>query len=115
MPNAMMVIFPYQYEQTWVFDDAAAGLKREPFVLGIPEMIDLLVEDIPQAEKGFRLLFSAAPFPGYQVELTCVQEEYGGYWYTWEGKDMQGWLCPVLFKYFAVAPEKIFGKAEKLA
>jgi hypothetical protein len=40
-----------------VFDDPAVGLKAEPFVSGIPEMIDALVQDIPQADRGFRLLF----------------------------------------------------------
>ena len=40
MANAMLVIFPYRYEGTWVFDDERVGLEREPFVSGIPEMID---------------------------------------------------------------------------
>lgn len=30
--NALMVIAPYRYAGTWVFDDSAVGLKREPFV-----------------------------------------------------------------------------------
>ena len=55
--NAIMVISPYRYQGTWVFDDASAGLVREPFVAGIPEMIDHLVSDIPNAESGFRLHF----------------------------------------------------------
>jgi hypothetical protein len=38
---------------TWVFDDEAAGLVREPFVGGVPAMIDELVSDIPDAESGF--------------------------------------------------------------
>lgn len=114
MSNAMMVIFPYRHERTWVFDDESAGLVREPFVSGVPEMIDALVKDIPQAEKGFRLLFSANPFPGYQAELVWVAQEYGGNWYRWEAKNMDGWLCPALFKYFSEAPKKIYCKAEKV-
>jgi hypothetical protein len=35
----------------------------------VPEMIDLLVQDIPHVDEGFRLLFSTNPFPGYQAEL----------------------------------------------
>lgn len=61
MSNAMMVIFPYRYQYTWVFDDERAGLVQEPFVSGIPEMIDYLVQDIANAERGFKLLFSANP------------------------------------------------------
>ena len=66
MPNQIMVIAPYWLEEaaTWVFDDSVTGLKQEPFVEGVPEMIDQLVADIADARIGFRLLFSASPFPG---------------------------------------------------
>ena len=112
MANTLMVIEPYWYQGTWVFDDESAGLDKEPFVQGIPEMIDDLVKDIPNARSGFRLLFSAVPFPSYQLELTRVKEEYGGYWYRVKNKSAEGWLCPALFKYFETAPEIIYLKAE---
>jgi hypothetical protein len=114
MSNAMMVIFPYRYQHTWVFDDEKVGLVQEPFVSGIPEMIDLLVQDIPNASRGFKFLFSEKPFPKYQIELVWVRQEYGGNWYRWQANNMEGWLCPALFKYFSEAPKKIYGKAEKL-
>lgn len=114
MANVMMVIFPYRYEHTWVFDDDRVGLVREPFVSGVPEMIDILVQDIPNAEKGFKLLFSANPFPGYQAELVWLREEYGGNWYFWQEKNIEGWLCPALFKYFSETPQKVYCKAENL-
>lgn len=114
MSNAMMVIFPYRDRYTWVFDDKSVGLVREPFVSGIPEMIDILVQDIPDADKGFRLLFAANPFPGYQAELVRTREEHRGYWYRWELKNREGWLCPAMFKYFSSAPPTIYCKAEKL-
>jgi len=60
--NSIIVIAPYRYAGTWVFDDPRVGLVREPFVSGIPELIDKLVKDIPDADKGFRLLFSGALF-----------------------------------------------------
>jgi len=41
-------------------------------------MIDTMVANIINAEKGFRLLFASEPFPGYQVELEMVREEYEG-------------------------------------
>ncbi len=43
MSNVLMVIAPYWYQGTWVFDDESVGLVREPFVSGVPEMIDELV------------------------------------------------------------------------
>jgi hypothetical protein len=50
--NSLLVIKPYWWEGTWVFDDPDVGLTRGPFVAGIPEMIDLLVRDIPDARRG---------------------------------------------------------------
>ncbi len=106
-----MVIFPYHYEDTWVFDDPDVGLVKEPFVFGVPEMINDLVNDIPNANQGFKLIFSKKPFPGYQRKLTCIREECEGNWYTINGQD-EGWLCPALFKYFDEAPKEIYAKAE---
>ena len=54
MANILMVIVPYWYQGTWVFDDESVGLNKEPFVAGVPEMIDDLVKDIPNARGGFR-------------------------------------------------------------
>ena len=112
--NALGVIAPYKWEGMWVFDDPAVGLSREPFVSGIDTMIDLLVAEIPNAEKGFRLIFSERPFPGYTVKLEWRREEYGGNWYWAEQYKMEGWLCPALFKYFERAPAELYGRAEGL-
>jgi hypothetical protein len=112
MANILMVIEPYWYIDTWVFDDESVGLDKEPFVQGVPEMIDNLVKDIPNARSGFRLLFSSLPFSGYQAEFIRVREEYGGYWYRTKDEGAEGWLCPALFRYFETAPESIYVKAE---
>lgn len=112
MANWMRVISPYWAEGTWVFDDPAVGLVKEPFVLGVPEMIDLLVKDIPDARDGFRLLFSALPFPGFQMVISRVREELGGNWYALDDPPMEGWLCPALFQYFDDAPGSIYVRAE---
>ncbi len=114
MSNAILAIFPYKTSSTWVFDDPAVELRQEPFVSGMPEMIDLLVTGIPDAEKGFKLLFSASPFPGYHAELTWLREEYGGNWYQWEAKGMEGWLCPAMFHYFKETPPTLYCQAEAL-
>lgn len=114
MPNQIMVIAPYWLEEvgTWVFDDPATGLSQEPFVSGVPEMIDYLAKDIPNARTGFRLLFSASPFPGYQKRLVWKQEEMDGNWYASDDPPMEGWLCPALFRYFDQAPAELYLKAE---
>jgi len=112
MTNAMMVIHPYRYQGSWVFDDERVGLVREPFVMGVPAMIDALAAKIPGAEHGFRLLFSAQPFPGFQEELGWVRSEYEGNWYRSATFNAEGWLCPALFHYFDKAPEKIYIRFE---
>ncbi len=114
MTNSLLIIFPYKYEDSWVFDDETVGLKNEPFVCGIPEMIDILVQDIPDASAKFKMIFSKDPFPTYQAKLVYLREEYGGNWYCWQDKAMDGWLCPALFKYFDAAPSEIYCKAERL-
>ena len=91
--NSIMVIEPYRYVGTWVFDDAAMGLDKEPFVAGVPEMIDYLVRDIPKADKGFRMTFSAKPFPGHQYRLTWLRTENEGNWYKLDDPPMEGWFC----------------------
>jgi hypothetical protein len=116
MSNQIHAIAPYWLEgiQTWVFDDPRVGLQQEPFVSGVPEMIDDLVRDIPNARRGFRLVFSFAPFPGHQRRLVWQREESGGNWYRADDLPLEGWLCPALFRYFDEAPPEIYVKAEPL-
>jgi hypothetical protein len=110
--NALLVIFPYNYQGAWVFDDQAVGLFREPFIAGIDTMIDKAVADIPNAEKGFRAIFSPSPFPGANLKLDWRREESDGNWYYSERFKMEGWLCPALVKYFPTAPREIYVKIE---
>ena len=107
-----MTIAPYRYNGTWVFDDASAGLKQEPFVAGIPEMIDELVKDIADADNGFRLLFSAKPFPGHQKKLTWLRGDSTGNYYLLDNPPMEGWICPAMFRYYSDAPKELYVKAE---
>lgn len=107
-----MVIAPYKFSGMWVFDDLAVGLAREPFVAGIDTMIDRLVASIPNADRGFRLVFSASPFPGHNVKLEWRREESGGNWYYCPDYGMEGWLCPALFRYFDQAPPELYGRAD---
>lgn len=112
--NAMMVISPYRSLGVWAFDDESKGLVREPFVDHVNSFIDALTASIPDAESGFRLLFSASPFPGFSLSFQRVREEFGGNWYACDQLGGEGWLCPALFKYFDNAPEQLFLKAETL-
>jgi hypothetical protein len=65
---------------------------------------------VPDAERGFTLIFSGAPFPGHQYRLDWQREEGGGNWYYSPDLDMQGWLCPALFKYFSDTPKTLYAQ-----
>jgi hypothetical protein len=110
--NSLFVIAPYKYEGMWVFDDSAVGLSKEPFIAGIDTMIDKIVAGIPNADKGFRAIFSAAQFPGADFKLEWRRGESGGNWYYSDQSKMEGWLCPTLLKYFPSAPREIYVKVE---
>ncbi|WP_371260837.1 DUF6717 family protein [Myxosarcina sp. GI1] len=88
--------------------------SRSASVNGIPEIIDLLVEnkELANAKEGFKLIFSQTPFPGYDLKLAWKSEEYGGNWYYCQQYDLEGWLCPALFKYFNRAPQNIYCQAQ---
>ena len=112
--NAIMIISPYRHQGTWVFDDASVGLVKEPFEAGVPEMIDVLVQDIPDADQGFRLLFSARSFPGYQKELKWLRGDSGGNFYAFDDPPMEGWICPAMFQYYSEAPKSLYVKSEPI-
>ena len=51
--NSLMCIEPYWSMGTWVFDDKEAGLVKEPFVAGIPEIINEIMA-IAESLNPFR-------------------------------------------------------------
>jgi len=110
----MLVICPYQHAGLWVFDDERAGLDKEPFIGGADTILDKAVEakGIPNARNGFRLIFSAGEFPGYDFKFTWLRSGDGGNWYHSADFEMDGWLCPALFKYFEAPPETIYANFE---
>ena len=108
--NSLFAITPYKFEGLWVFDDSDAGLAKEPFISGADRILDVMTQNIPDADKGFRLIFSSEPFPGYTARFVWSRSEYGGNWYFWPEKELEGWLCPALFKYFEQAPENLYVK-----
>ncbi len=92
MPDRVLVIEPYRHEGAWVFDDPDTGLVREPFVTGIAEMIDRLTTTIPNADRGFRLLFAVRPFEGSQASLTLVRADpVEGNWYRDDESGFKDW------------------------
>ena len=113
--NSILVLRPYAIGPNWAFDDAAAGLKREALIAGVPEILNELSKSIPKAREGFLLTFSAEEFPTAQLKLTRVRLENGGAWYRTDTPGfpvLEGWLCPAIFKYFAAPPEHLYVRAD---
>jgi len=77
--NSLFVIFPYKAEGTWVFDDLKRGLVMEPFVLGVPEMIDNLVAAVNITSNKVRFTFSRNPFPQYHGFLKKEPKKWAGH------------------------------------
>ncbi|HWH38556.1 MAG TPA: DUF6717 family protein [Usitatibacter sp.] len=111
MDEPIHSIEPFRYHGLWVFSDAALDLHQEPFVSGADVMIEKLVRGVPDADHGFVLLFSAAPFPGYQVHLEWLRSQSGGYWYRSKELREEGWLTGALLKYFPEPPPHIYVQA----
>lgn len=110
--NELIAIHPYKTQGIWVFDDAAVGLREEPFVSGADDIIERMVTDLPGAEQGFTLIFSAEPFPGYDLAFEWLRAEHNGNWYrsTAIAIAMEGWLCPALLRYFNSPPARLYAK-----
>ena len=108
--NQINAIKPYMWEGLWVFDDPSVGLDKEALVAGMPEMIlhACTAVGIQNPEKGFLALFSKDPFPGAKICLQWVREDMGGNVYMYKEANIEGWLCPALFKYFDEAPQQMY-------
>jgi hypothetical protein len=106
--NQINVIAPYKHHGMWVFDDSRVGLSREPFVAGADTIIERMTAHLPEAAKGFTMVFSAEPFPGYQHRFELKGAEGSGSVYQSRNLGMEGWLCPALLRYFDSAPRDLY-------
>lgn len=122
MSNAIQVLQVYRHAGCWVFDDDNFGLKAEPFVLGMSEIIDeVAFQHCKHGQAAYRVIFAADPFPGHQGFLEKYDFENGGGWYRLQNdlervknpsECLKGWLCPATLHYFPAHPNKIYVKVE---
>lgn len=102
--NSLMSLNLYNVGGTWCFDDETFDINREPFVMGMSQIISSY---LPKDAEKCEFIFSHKPFPGCDA-LTLEKEEMGGGWYKVESKNMRGWLCPVTRIYMGCIPENIY-------
>ena len=124
--NQLLVIYPYPTTSFflpgysgWAFDDERTGLVGEPFVHGMPKIIDTLLKIQNMERKKFRLSFSIDFFPEYHLKLQLMKTDVfaGNYYKVIEGPEfmlrMKGWLCPATLLYYEQYPEFLYLKAEE--
>lgn len=102
--NSIISLELYKLNNTWYFDDKVFEITREPFVLGMSEIISSYLH--PEA-RTCTILASRQAFPMAE-KLRLEKEEADGGWYTVERSGMQGWLCPVTRVYMQYIPENIY-------
>lgn len=114
MANAMLSIEIYKFNGTWCFTDKERELLHEPFVLGVPEIINtaLKEQNLYEEGKNYRILFAEQEFPLAHGVLKQVQDAFGGSWYAWN--KLEGWLCPATLAFFHDFPKEIHFRLEKL-
>lgn len=110
--NEIQILMPYAFAGGWVFDDEATDLVREAFVCGMDTILTEMSEHIPNAASGFRLTFSAIPFPNHTHSFEWQRAEAGGNVYYCPENKLTGWLCPALLKYFKKAPPMLYARAD---
>jgi len=101
----------------WVFDDDKFNLTDEPFVSGINEIIDRVIElENIQGNLEYKITFSDDIFKIKRFyEAKKIREDSGGAWYGVQFDDllMAGWLCPCIHLYFPEKlPDSIYFKVE---
>ena len=112
--NAMMSLNLYKTGETWMFDDDTYGIKAEPFVLGMSEIISAYLS---KGKDRCTAIFSLNKFPLCDT-LDLTKEDSNGGWYVVSESNfptirgMKGWLCPVTRVYLDTIPQNVYYKIE---
>ena len=103
MNNTIMYLTIERDGPLWKFTDPSRDLYDEPFVGGVPEIFNALVE--PDRNTAY-LVFSSNGFPG-SLSADLLSREHDGAWYQVKESGQKGWLCPALLKYYPDPPKTL--------
>lgn len=120
--NSINCIQPYRKNGMWMFDDERTGLIEELFVSGADVICEMLHQFLCQKHqkvfpRKFNLIFSDRTFPAdvvFHASILKGESNENGTFYEIDltpfgvSDKIQFWLCPALFKYFAVAPDNLY-------
>lgn len=114
MSNVIQILELRRVASTWVFDDRSKGIKNEPFVAGVPTVIDQILLRKQITDSSVMALFSGEDFPGTDVALEFEKLDKNGAWYQLNG--MRGWFCPCFWNYFDKKdpPKKLYISLERV-
>ena len=122
--NALLTIQIYKHIGSWCFTDHDRGLRHEPFVLGMTEMIDQIITEFKLGDLvgPYRVIFSMNKFPKHQGYLFYQYSEHNGVWYALSTvknpeiseESPKGWLCPATLEFFDFFPKTIYFKIEPI-
>src|SRR3972149_8763754 len=83
--NSLQYLELYRVGKTgWAFDDENRGISAEPFVCGLPEIINALVRRENITGDSIRVIYSGKEFPGHHIVLDHIEGESGGNWYRYK-------------------------------
>ena len=122
--NSIYTMRVYRDQGSWVFDNPAVGLYKEPFVAGADEIFDEVcrVRGVLNPEKArVDIIFSDQQFPSWDLMAEHLGPSMGGNDYSIIAseyemlEDHDFWLCPALLKYYSVPPERIYMRVPKVS
>jgi hypothetical protein len=95
---------------TWIFDDVEKQVFDEPFVEGSSELITAMRDSLGLKGENLTLTFEPQQFQKTNFRLDWMDCRSNGTWnmYRCQSLAMEGWLCPVLLRYFAKPPRQMF-------
>jgi hypothetical protein len=98
-------IKPYTQGRLWFFDDFKNGLVKEPLTDGVPQVITKACQK-SSLNQNIQIHFSNFEFSEFVLDFQKPLRN--GNVYRWKKEGLKCWFCPALFKYFSVAPKRIW-------
>lgn len=105
----MKVVLKIRKEnKSWIFDDPTFGIKKEPFVMGTSELIDVIKQKKKIKKEELEIIASDVAFEGCK-KTVLLHHDKETKWSKYFSKDYgDHFLCPVLLTYFKEPPKELY-------
>lgn len=103
----------YQRGEFLLFDDVEKEIFDEELFEGADTiLLEWKKAMYPHIQGSFYVIFSDQNFSGATLHVDFKEERSGGAVYESNGNE--GWLCPVIYRYFDYPPKQIHLMIKKL-